>query len=318
MKKRLISIMLVFVTVAALFAINASAAEPVKPGKVIVFQDFESDAESFLASGGGDLLVTKVSEDGNSYAELTGATDKPFYNKGMTTAVPEDFVVMVDICKMASPSLGWQFQVFTTSGTQVRWSYNAADMELGKWYTYLIIRKDGVLKHYRKEKGTDAPFETTAAGTSLQITSGSNAFIVTFWTSAGAEDGGSYATTKFLVDNVMLYSGTFVAPGSQKIEVTDEDGGKKISAAVDVYTDANLDGEMTVAPVMVVFDKKGKIMEWSPSTVTVGEAQNTVTNEITMTDDYYEKVRGGSAELYLWTSETSFKPMMNGYRVTID
>ena len=116
----------------------------------------------------------------------------------------------------------------------------------------------------------------------------------------------------------MLYSGTFVVSGSQSIEVTDAEGGKKISGSVEIYTDAEPGEEMTIAPVMVVFDKKGKIMDWSPATVTVGEAKNTVTNEITMTDEYYEKVKGGTTELYLWTTETSFKPMMNGYRVTLD
>ncbi len=318
MTKRILASVMAIVTTVLCGSVATYAADPVKPGKVLVFQNFESDAESFLASGGGDLVVNKVTEEGNTYAELTTTTDKPFYRVGMTSAVPEDFVVMVDICKMSSPSLGWQFQVFTTSGTQVRWSYNASDMKLGKWYTYLITRKNGVLKHYRKEKGVGASFEMIAAGTSPQITGGSNAFIITFWTATGAETGGSYTTTKFLADNIVLYNGSFSDANSQKIEVTDIEDGKKISAEVDVYTDANLDEEMTVAPVMVVFDKKGKIMDWSPSTVTIGAAQNTVATEITMTDEYYEKVKGGVAELYLWTSETSFKPMMNGYRVTLD
>jgi len=318
MKKRIVSTVFAVAAVASMFTINSSAAEPVTSGKAIVFQNYESDAESFLATSGGDLIVTKVTEEGNCYAELTGATDKPFYNVGMASIVPEDFVVMADICKMSSPSLGWQFQVFTTSGTQVRWSYNAADMEIGTWYTYLGIRKDGILKHYRKKKGADTSFEEITTGNSFQITNGSNAFIVTFWASVGAEAGGSCATTKFLVDNVMLYGGTFAAPDSQMIEVTDTELGKKISGSVDVYTDAEIDKQMTIAPIMVVFDKKGKIMDWSPATVSVGAAKNKVTAEITMTDEYYEKVKGGTAEFYLCPSETSFKAMMNAYRVTLD
>ena len=318
MKKRLISIMLCFVTVTAMFAINASAAEPVTPGAAWVSQNYEDDSSTFLAANGGDLVVNKVTEDGNTYAEVTVASDLSFYMVSVSDAISEDFVVIADLCKMVSPAQGWKFQIYTASANQVGWSYNAADMELGTWYTYLAVRKDGVIKHYRKVRGSDAPFEAITVGGAGQISSGSNAFIVMFRGTGGNESGASYTTTKFLADNIVLYNGSFPAANSQKIEVTDEDGGKRILAEVDVYTDANIDEEMTVAPVMVVFDKKGKIMDWSPSTVNVGAAKNTVSTEITMTADYYEKVKGGTAELYLWTSETSFKPMMNGYRVTLD
>lgn len=318
MKKRIISIVLAVAATASMLAVGVNAAEPVTPGKAWVIQTYEDDSNTFLAANGGDVVVNKVTEGDNTYAEVTAASDLTFYRLGIGDAISEDFVVIADLCKMASPSQSWQFQVYTAATNQIRWGYKAADMELGTWYTYLAVRKDGAIKHYRKVKDSDAPFEEITAENSSQISSGSNGFIVLFRGISGAEPGGSYTSTKFLADNIALYNGTFPVANSQKIEVTDTEGGKKISASVDVYTDANPDEEMTVAPVMVVFDKRGKIMDWRSSTVTVGAAKNTVTNEITMTDDYYEKVKGGIAELYLWKTETSFKPMMNGYRVTLD
>jgi len=319
MTKRILASMLAVVTTALCCSTSVYAAEPVKPGTSWVSQTYEDESSDYLAVDKGNLVVKKVTgEDGNTYAEVTALLDKPFCRIDMSSPVTNDFVVMIDLCKMDSPSLGWQFHVYTAANGQVRWAYKAADMEQGVWYTYLTIRKDGVVKHYRKIKGSEGEFEPITADNSLQISDGTNCLNITFWTPYGAEGGATYETTKFLADNIYFYNGSFAVPGTKKIEVMDVEGGKNISAAVDVYTDAELGEEMTVAPVMVVFDKKGKIMDWSPSTVTVGAAQNTAVTEITMTNDYYEKVKGGVAELYLWTSETSFKPMMNGYRVTLD
>jgi len=319
MTKRVLASMLAVVTTVLCCSVATYAADPVKPGTAWVAQTYDDESSTYLTENKGNLAVNKVTgEDGNKYAEVTALLDKPFCRIDMPSPVSEDFVVMLDLCKMSSPSLGWQFHVYTAMKTQVRWAYRAADMEQGVWYTYLTIRKDGVVKHYRKVKGSDGAFETIAVDISLQISDGANCLNITFWTAYGAEGGATYETTKFLADNIYFYNGSFVKSGTQKIDVTDADGGKKISASVDVYTDAEIDETMTVAPVMVVFDKKGKIMDWSPSTVNVGATNNTVTTELTMTNDYYEKVRGGLAELYLWTSETSFKPMMNGYRVTLD
>lgn len=318
MKKRLTSIMLCFVTIAAMLSTVAYAAEPVTPGKALVYQDYDSDSSTILTSNLGGLLITKVTEDGNTYAEVKADSDKPFCRFNLAESVSEDFVVTVDLCKMESPSLGWQFQIYTASKAQVRWAFDANAMEVGTWYTYLSIRKDGVIKHYRKVRGSDEAFEPISASGVMQISDGANAFIVSCWTAYGAEANGSYTSTRFLADNIVFYNGTFVVPGTQKIEVADTEDGKKITASTDVYSDAALEEKLTVAPVMVVFDKKGKIMEWSPSTAEVCTSRSTVATELTVSDEYYEKIRGGKAELYLWTTETSFKPMMNGYRVTLD
>ena len=319
MKKRIISMALVLMAVTSMFAADVSAADPVTPGPSWVRQTYESNDSSYLTANGGNLVVNLVTEeDGNKCAEVVPATDKPFLRVDMSSPVSNDFVLMVDLCKMSSPSLGWQFHVYTASDGQYRWAYNANEMEEGVWYTYMVIRKDGVARHYRKVRGSDDAFESITVSNSLQISDGSNCLNVTMWTPYGAEVDATYATTKFLVDNLSFYNGSYAVPGSAEITVSDADGGKTITASVEVMSDAELDSSKTVAPVMVIFDKKGKIMEWCPKTEEVKSGSNRVANEVTLTSDYYEKVKGGTAELYLWTTESSFKPMMNGDRVTLD
>ncbi len=318
MTKRILALVLATATVCVSLCTAVFGAEPVVPGKAKVMQTYESADVEFLTSSTGGLSVQKITQDGNTFVEVGSTTDRSFYRYNLSDPVEEEFVVTADLCKMAEPSQGWQFQVYSKDGKQFTWGIPAPDLEVGVWYSFLFVRKNGSLKAYKKVKDSDGEYEPFTTGPSAGISSGTNAFCVTYWLTNSADPDAVFTNTKYYADNIMFYNGTFPLANTQKIDITDADGGKKLTASVDVQTDVAVGEEKTIAPIIVLFDKKGKFIEWIPSTVNVGAGKVTVEREVNLTDADYQALIGGTAELYLWTSETSFKPMMDTYSVTID
>lgn len=318
MTKRILALFLATSTICASLCIAAFGAVPVVPGKAKVMQTYESTDVEFLTSSTGGLSVQKITQDGNTFVEVGSTTDRSLYRYNLSEPVEDEFVVTADLCKMAEPSQGWQFQVYAKDGKQFTWGIPAPDLEVGVWYSFLFVREGGILKAYKKVKDSDGEYEPFATGPSSSISSGTNAFCVTYWREQSADPGAVFTNTKYYADNIMFYNGTFPLANTQKIEITDAEGGKKLTASVDIQTDVAVGEEQTIAPIIVLFDKKGKFVEWIPSTVNVGPGRVTVECEINLTDADYQALKGGTAELYLWNSETSFKPMMDTYTVTID
>ena len=318
MTKRILALVLATATVCASFCTVVFGAEPVVPGKAKVMQTYESADVEFLTSSTGGLSVEKIVQDGNTFVQVGSTTDRSLYKYSLKEQIGDEFAVSADLCKMAAPSQGWQFQVYTNDGTQYYWGIPATELEVGVWYSFLFIRKDGELKAYRKVKDSDSEYEPFTTGPSSGISSGTNAFCITFWREQSADPGAVYTNTKYYADNIMFYTGTFPLVDTRRIEITDAEGGKKLTASVDIQTDVIVGEEKTVAPIIVLFDKKGKFVEWIPSTVNVGAGRVTVEREINLTDADYQSLIGGRAELYLWNSEISFKPMMAMYAIPID
>ncbi len=313
MKRRITALLLGLLVVLPITA-GAASGEPIKAGKYFVLQNYETEDSAYFVTGLDSLSITKKTENDNTYAVFDPSTEL-MYKNFLSTSIPEDFAVIADLCKMSSPSLGWQFHVYTASGNKVKWSIPAAEMETGVWYTYLTVRKDDVLKTYRKVKGGTDFTEVEIAGCA-DISSGTNMFSMAFWKTYGAEPNATIETTEFYADNISIFTGTFAVPDTAKITVTDEGGNKRISASADVISDT-VGTTKTIAPILAVFDAKNKIIGWKPLTVNVNTGRTTLTNEITLTSEKYEAVRGGTAELYLWESATSFMPITKGTRCVI-
>lgn len=314
MKRRIMALILGILAVLPT-AVSATSDDSVKGGTQYVFQNYETEDSAYFVTGTDDLIIAKITEDDNTYAMFEPGTEL-MYKNFLGTPVPEDFSVIVDLCKVAEPALGWQFHVYTAKGNRIKWSILAADMQKDVWYTYLTIRKNDVLKTYRAIKGSDEYEEVEVAGCA-DISSGTNMFSVAFWKTYGAESGATIETTKFYADNIGLFAGTFAVPNTAKITVSDEAGNKKITASADIISDEATAETRTIAPILVIFDSKNKIMNWVPKTSKAGLGRTTQSNEILLTADEFEAVRGGMAELYLWESVASFMPITKGYRCAI-
>ncbi len=320
--KKILSFCMVLVLLLTVLSVGASGADvPFEEGAVLYVQNFESEVNSYLVGDGGNYVGTKITENDNTYIDLSVNARFKTGNISVPGGIPENFAVMVDICQVSDAAKSFGIQIYTTERHPVNWGFSANTLDQGVWYTYLTVRTDGALKVYRKEKGTAEPFrEAIYHGvTSISgVTSGT--FSTEIYLNGGEDVGAEFSTTRYYLDNIMLFTKTFADTDTVKLSVDDAEGGKKVKASVNIVSSIDEGNRGVVYPVMIVFDKKGKATKMSALTESAVFSygnENPVSVELILSDSEYQKVRGGTAEFYLWESPLSFKPVMDDYSITI-
>ena len=344
MTKRIISLILTFVIVSALFMLNVNAATAgyifasdfegidiiANPEPVTADNDWyignihkgnhssnppTDSSQSYvkIADGVLELKTVPVAKpEGGNYGTAINA-------RYTISEIPTNYSMVFDICRLEGTKL---FFCPRLGKYMPSWAHlpGYEGMEAGTWYTYCLYVTDSKLDVYRKLKSDTGNFDSgDFVGTSTMnaSTAPNDKF---FYIYSTADD--SVQHVKF--DNIRMIAGTAVDLERCSVEVTDkiEGGtvtGKYVTAnATVISNDASPSSSLSVLPVFVIFDKKGKIMDMTavPQTLNYGE-----NNEYPFSIEYtllqYEAIKGGTAELYLWDSLNSLKPMMTGYRVNL-
>jgi len=135
---------------------------------VILNKDYESQTRSIwqysvTAAGVENMTVNYGMEAGNTYQvmERIGATNHSWVrynlNGDITTMPTDNYQMTIDVCKMA---LGHSLslQMCSTAGNWDGYVIPARDVEIGTWYTYKMVEKNGEFKAYRKLRGSEDPF----------------------------------------------------------------------------------------------------------------------------------------------------------------
>ncbi len=347
MTKRIISLILTFVIVSALFMLNVNAAT----AGYIFASDFEgidiianpasvtadnnwtignihnlnhssnpptdsSQSYAKIADGVLEIMTQPVakpeSEGGGYYATAIAA-------RYFISEIPNNYSIMFDICRIEgqnltfAPRLGPYMPSWTTLP-------GYSSLESGTWYTYCLYVTGSKIDVYKKLQSDTGNFDSgDFVGTStMNPSSAPNDKYFYFY----SINGTAVQHVKF--DNIKMITGTTVDLEKCSVEVTDKIEGETVTGkyvtanATVISNDASPSSSLSVLPVFVIFDKKGKIMDMTavPQTLSYGE-----NNEYPFSIEYtllqYEAIKGGTAELYLWDSLNSLKPMMTGYRVNL-
>ncbi len=328
-------ILLTVCLVAALFAIGTvSVSADLPNSKTWLEEDFtrpddQLDNENWApdnwkiagrtAAGGTDnqnLGIYRVHEDG--YVELAQGTYVGYASFAYNApALPGDFTFMFDMKCPSDSSLytgtpgvicslndycqavycTGQIPYRSTSGSDAIAEVGAHDPD--KWYTYVFSVKGEKMSVYRKAEG-EAQFTAVLEDVLMRKRVGHE-----LWSTIALGDA------KLLFDNVKIFSGKTLV--GNKLEFN-EDKTKITGSLIVRNGDVAPESSDNAMAVMMAYDKKGKIlgMKYMQDVpVFFGDAE-TVPVEMDCSE-FYDKLIGGTVELYLWDTMGSFKPLTDSY-----
>ncbi len=336
MTKKILATVFAVATLLMIFAISASADLP--NSKTWVEQDFTRPDDQLInpdwipdnwkiagrtSAGGTDnqnLGIYRVHEDGyvelaqGEYVGFASFTYNPPY-------IYKDYTFMIDVKFPTEDAVytnkhgvicainGYCVAVYANGQIPYRTSTGSGAMtseslhDPDKWYTYAFVVKGDKMSAYRMAEGENV-FSAVIEDTLMQTRNGNE-----LWGMIAQGDA------KMLIDNVKIFSGKSLV--DSKIEFSEDK--TKITGTLTVrngdVTPGNSDNAMAV---MMAYDKKGKILGMKymqDIPVLFGDAE-TVPVEMNCSG-FYEKLVGGTVELYLWDTMGSFKPLTEAYVASV-
>ena len=232
--------------------------------------------------------------------------------------IPSEFTYTIDV-KGATGTSGWitaninGYYISATAGGAVEYmseggsntaaTFGALD---NVWYTYCWQVKGDRMSVYRKERGEGNQYAKLLDNVKIQLRSGHRIYA---YVSTNAGSAG--------IDNIRITEGVF--PIESKIEVTDGEGtNKKIRGAMTVSAGTVSPTEpANVMALMTIHDERGKIVDIVSNAISLEFGENTIMLEKEYAAEKFDKMRGGTAKIYLWESFEELEPLTKAYSVKI-
>lgn len=327
MAKKLVCLILTVVMFSALFVLNTSAAGSVG---VIYEQNFtRPDGEGADwkpegwnitgRHGGSDFSggIYHVTEGG--YVELckgtyggTGLGAAAMWYDCSSLELPSKFTYMFDVNVRSTGGSSEDIYAYMGLGGYLV-SFSFTDQNIGAWYRYCVQMDSNSVKVYRKRMTDTTGNAINEDFALLKEASNLSSRVNEFYIYSGEENSTVW------VDNVKIMAGTALASNSLSVTDTAITADIKVQSVVVAPTPG---AQSTIAPILVVFDKKGKILDMvNSSSILVFEADNSGDkNHYTITKDISairSKMQGGTVELYLLESITGFNALADPYIHTV-
>lgn len=328
MTKRIVCLVLSVIMLSALFVLDVSAADKVG---VIYEQTFTKPAGAGAdwkpdgwnitgRHGGSDYSggTYRVTDEG--YVELcrgtyggTGVGSASMWYDCTSLGLPSKFTYMFDVNVRSTGGGTTDIYCYMGIGGFLL-DFGFTDQTIGAWYRYCVQMDGNSAKIYRQqltdESGNAIPGGFTLFKSKSNLSSRVNEFFIY----SGQKDSTVW------VDNVKIMAGTALASSDLSVTNTAISADIKVQSVVVAPTPG---AQSTIAPILVVFDKKGKILDMvNSSSILVFEADNsgdknhyTITKPIDST--FYSKMQGGTVELYLLESITGFNALADPYVQTV-
>ena len=323
MARRLICLILTVVMLSSLFVLNTSAAS----ASGVIYEQTFTRADGAGADwipegwnitgrhGGSDFSGGTYRGTDEGYVELCKGTyggSAAMWYDCSSLGLPSKFTYMFDV-NVKSTDGGTEdiYSYMGVGGKLITMSY--VDQTPGVWYRYCVQMDGNSAKVYRKKimdaAGNAINEEYTIFKDVSNLGDRTNEFYL--------YSNGANSTV--WVDNVKIMAGTALASNSLSVTDTAITADIKVQSVVVAPTSG---ASSTIAPILVVFDKKGKILDMvNTSSTLVFEADNSGDkNHYTITKDISairSKMQGGTVELYLWESIGSFNPLADPYIHTV-
>lgn len=329
MKKRVICLLLTLGLIMALAVIEANAASAT--GAVYLDETFTKPADGGAnwAPEGWSILVDGESADkaGAGTAKITdegyiemhqGNSDGIPSVKYTLPALPSEVTLMYDVygvslggwivCSLNGYNQtgcpGGHFEYLGEDG--VTQKYLSAETQTGVWYTYCFQLSGERMSVYRKVRDGGS-FEKLLDNVKMKSRGGNQ-----FYTYSVDKD------PKFRIDNVKVFAGTLIE--DEKIDVLTNGEKKQLKGSIEISLASQAaDTPKPVVLLMGIYDSKGKIVDMEIKNETLSFGDNTIeilSKEYTAED--YNKLRGCTAEVYVWDTFRSLQPQTNGYSITLD
>lgn len=304
-----------------LFALSVYASAAIGDAKIILDEDF-TRPESEVANPdwkpeGWDLTPTRgeierVHEDGYVELKQNGTSGNAEVIYRVNESIPSEFTLMYDVCwENYGGRLGYQTSFLNgyTLSINSAGTVTTADGAIAsgapafdKWCTYVIQVKDGVGTYFRKMED-ELTYTKIAENVKLAPTTTSYFRVYVYDGNAG---GKKQVSAK--VDNVKIYAGNVLTDSA--ITVSDD---KTMITGMLKLDSASVapDSMMKTTVLMTAYDKKGKFMNIvtnSDNFLKYGE-DNTIFVEMPITPEFYDSIKGGTVELYLWDSMDGIRPL---------
>ena len=262
-----------------------------------------------------DVEIERIHPDG--YVEVVQnyglASAQIQYN--ITKKIPDNFTLMYDVyfvaddgryvyipCVINGLNVGMNAygQTSYVDAEGANRTYNTGTPEFDTWYTYAFQVKGTHMDVYRKSE-YDETFEKVADNIRMQTSTSAN-MVRIYVTNTQRK------RSEARLDNVKLVSGTYLMDSdieinSEKTEIT---GKMKIGNG-----DIPLNGSRNLTVIMSAYDSRGKILKMemnSNKSIEFGE-DNEVALTMSIDEALYEKLKGGTVELYIWDSASGAKPL---------
>ena len=319
MKRRIIFSMIMIM--AALLVVSVGAFAAIDDSGIIFEEDFtrpEAEANNpDWKPEGWELNSTKgeierVHEDGYVELKQNGAASNAEVMYRYNGSLPKEFTLMYDVCwDSYTNRLGYQTSFLggynlniNSAGTAVTYDGSAATgaPDFDVWTTYVIQVKNGYADYYKKN-ADEEEFEKVAENVRLAPSTTSYFRIYVY---DGSATGSKQVSAK--VDNVKLFSGTYLTDSEITIS---EDKSKITGRLVLGSAEVPADSAMPTTVIMSAYDKKGKFMNIVTDvtqSVFYGEG-NEIVVEMPCNEEFYNSIKGGTIELYVWNSMDGIKPI---------
>ena len=324
--------MLVAATSANAFA--ATSAPAISTAGVFVDEDFtkpEAEMENpswapegWAFAGIGDKETETINPEG--YVELVQnySTASAQIQYPIAKAIPKNFTLMYDVyfgedegryvyvpsvINGYSLSLNAFGSVSYIDDTGAAKNYATGLPEFDTWYTYIFQVKGDHVTVFRKT-ADETEFTKVADNLKLQTTTSANTIRMYAFDS-------SKKLAAARLDNVKLFSGTYLTDSS--IEINDEKtlitGTMKISNA-----DIEPESVRNTTVIMAAYDKDGKILKISmnPSNALKYGDDNMAIIEMSLSENLYDNLKGGTVEMYLWDSVSGAKPQCEMHILSVE
>jgi len=171
------------------------------------------------------------------------------------------------------------------------------------WYTYVFQIKGDRMSVYRKSEKESA-FALKVDNKKMLLRDGAEFYAY------------STSPTAFInIDNVKVFSGTYMTESN----ITVNDDKSVITGTMSVTSaKANPVQSSLTTAVMTAYDAKGKVIDMVFENVDLAyDDANDFTVEMPITPDVYEKLSGGTIELYLWDSFAGLSPQTAAYVIDV-
>lgn len=339
MMKRTVLLIMILVLVSAMFVIEANAS--VTTSKVWAESDFtypEGTADGWVPEGwqisgrsGNEPTrneaIAYVHQDG--YVVLCknthSGTSAGAVIQKIITGLPSDFTVMYDVYFVNEESTtganvimdvalnGYSQMMYGTGNVAVKneagvsTTVSTGKPELGVWYTYIFQVRGDRMSVFRK-KAEESAFSKVVDNSRMQARATNE-----IWITATSSD-----TAMIYVDNVKVFSGTYMSDAEITVSETNISGTMTLATADVEPALSGVADYMDVMPVIAAFDKKGKILDVEFGSGSAWFNENTVNVSMDIDSEVYENLSGGTIELYVCNPGNIMKPLTSAYVMTVE
>jgi len=326
--KKLICLILTFIMVCALFAVNASAAE-LMPLSDFTIEDGEAEREGWTRYSTGGISEVSVTQDPldpeNMVLALLHDPEREtgggiVTGKSFDSPMNGEVVCMFDIMFAKAQSC-----VFIEVGINgMRFSSIYRTENFGSpnvWYSVLVHIEEGNAKGnlYKKVRDGEEGYTriTTDHATAANNLSGISLYTTKGKLSTVGDPDIIYIDNCRALNGLYMKDISFMLGENEVTSVADITEGGNLTARYNLVN-ANLSEESedlvseysSMLPAMVVFDKKGKMLDC----VSYEDSMAFLDNPVELTVDtsaYGEKLEGGCVKLYLLDSLRGLQVLMD-------